>query len=218
MILLSVFLLFTGCLQAQATFQYGMMPALNFNKKINQRLKINFKTEGRQRLYQDGSSIANYELTDFSLLLARRTSLDHTLAGGYLIRFRGGARIHRFIQQWAFADNYTNLGLVHRFVFDQTFVPSEAAEFRLRYRASIELPLSGQSLNDRELYLKVNNEYLAALQGMDYDLEIRLVTALGFRITNDNKVELGLDNRFDSFLLDEGRLRSWTSISWYRSF
>jgi len=203
---------------AQTRTQYGVLPAINLNKKINTRYKLNFKLEGRQRLFQQGESAADYQLTDLALVLARRMGLDHSLAGGYLIRFREGERIHRLIQQWAFEGGFTNLGLVHRFVLDQTFAPSEAAQFRLRYRAAIQFPLSGQSLNERELYLKMSNEYLGELQAAEYDLEIRLVLALGYRITDNNKLELGLDNRYDAFLRDEGRLRAWSTLTWYRAF
>lgn len=205
-------------IQAQFRSQYGLLPAININKKVNPQYKLNFKLEGRQRLYQQGEATADYQLTDMALVLARRVGLDHNLAGGYLIRFQDGQRIHRFIQQWSFEGGFTNLGLVHRFVLDQTFTPEEATQFRLRYRAAIQLPLSGQSLNERELYLKMSNEYLGELQAAEYDLEIRLVLALGFHITDNNKIELGLDNRLDAFLQDQGRLRSWSILSWYRAF
>lgn len=216
--LFSFFLLLTNCLSAQFRTQYGVLPVLNLNKKINQDYKLNFKIEGRQQLFQEGESASEYQLTDFALVLSRRTGLDHTLAGGYLIRFRNNQRIHRLIQQWAFEGGFTNLGLVHRFVTDQTFVPNEPTQFRLRYRAAVQLPLVGQSLNERELYLKMSNEYLGELQAAEFGLEVRLVLALGYRITNNNKVEFGLDNRLDAFLNDDGRLRSWSTLSWYRAF
>lgn len=207
-----------GQLQAQLYFQYGLLPVLNLNKKIDEQYKLNFKMEGRQQVLAAGEVATEYQLTDLSLVVARRTGLDQTLAGGYLIRFREGERIHRLIQQWTFDGGLNQLDLVHRVVLDQTFSPSEKTEFRLRYRASLQFPLSGQSLNEREAYLKINNEYLGSIQGGDYDLEVRLITALGFKITNNNKVELGLDNRLDTFLAGAGRLRTWSTLSWYRAF
>lgn len=216
--LLVLFVFTVGQLRAQFRFQYGLLPVLNVNKKIDEQYKLNFKMEGRQQILAAGEVASEYQLTDMSLILARRTGLDQTMAGGYLIRFREGERIHRLIQQWVFKSSLNPFDLVHRIVSDQTFSPAEKTEFRLRYRASLQLPLSGESLNEREAYLKINNEYLGSMQGGKYDLEVRLITAMGFRITNYNKVELGLDNRLDAFLVGEGRLRSWSTLSWYRAF
>lgn len=211
-------LLMTGLLPAQTGLQFGVLPALNLNKKINPQYKLNFKLEARQVIIENGENSPNYELTDFALILARQTGLDHTLAAGYLIRFRNQQLIHRSIQQWTFPSQLANLGLVHRFVFDQTFSASEATQFRLRYRAAIQLPLNGLALNERELYLKLSNEYLSEWQAEEFDLEIRGVLSLGYRITDTNKVEMGLDNRYDAFLQGQGRLRSWTVLSWYLAF
>jgi hypothetical protein len=88
----------------------------------------------------------------------------------------------------------------HRVSSEQTFSSVERPEFRLRYRITSEIPLNGVSVDEGEFYVKINNEYLNSLQANKYDLEIRLVPLLGYDITDNFKLELGLDYRVDSFI------------------
>ncbi len=109
----------------------------------------------------------------------------------------------------------SSMRLAHRFAADQTFGGGDPTEWRLRYRLGTELPLNGQEADPKELYLKINNEYLGSWQGNDSDLEIRLVPVLGYLFTDKNKLEFGLDYRIDSFLANEARQRFWGVLAWY---
>lgn len=100
---------------------------------------------------------------------------------------------------------------------DQTFEKNENTEFRLRYRISSEIPLEGQSIDVNEFYLKINNEYLNSLQGVDYDLEVRGVVLLGYSVSALNDVEIGIDYRLDSFVSGNPRNRTWLSINFFHS-
>ena len=75
--------------------------------------------------------------------------------------------------------------------------------------------MNGKSIDPKEFYLKINNEYLNAFEDREYDLEIRFSPLLGLKLNERNKLELGLDYRLDSFLENKTRNHFWTSINWY---
>ena len=205
---------------AQSTYQFGILPAVNINKKLPSDWKINFKIESRQELKSGFFEVPskfqyNYILSDFSLLAAKKVASNKTLAIGYLTRFRNNEIIHRSIQQLIISNSYGALKLGHRFSTDQTYQNDKAIKYRLRYRLTTRLPMNGQSVDPKEFYFKVNNEYLNAWQASTYDFEIRLVPHLGYLFSNKQKLELGLDYRLDSFLNNSTRNKLWIVINFY---
>ncbi|MDP2235510.1 MAG: DUF2490 domain-containing protein [Bacteroidales bacterium] len=201
---------------AQSSSQLGFMPSLNISTKLPKDWALNFKAESRQALYQDDFKYS-YVLTDLGLTAAKRIRLNTTIAGGYLMRITNEEIKHRAIQQISFARKYENFRLSHRIAMDQTFSNLDDTEFRFRYRISTEIPLQGQSLDPKEYFLKLSNEYLNSLQGKEYDLEIRSVAFIGYAITSDSKVEIGLDYRVDSFISGNTRNRFWLGLNFYHS-
>lgn len=203
---------------SQENFQFGALPAFNLSYKINSNWRVISKVESRQQ-FKGGSSLSDsnyqYLLTDFAAIISRRSGLQNRIAAGYLIRFRNSDVIHRSIQQFTLVSNVEAFRLAHRFSSDQTFSRNSSVEFRLRYRLTTEFPLSGENVDKNEFYLKINNEYLSAIQSGDHDLEIRLIPLLGYLFTDSNKLEMGLDYRLDGFLNDEARSRYWISVNWY---
>ena len=205
---------------AQNSYQLGLLPSVNINKKLPNDWKLNVKTESRQELKSGLFNVPtsfqyDYLLTDFSFIIAKKVNINKSLAIGYLIRAKEGEIIHRIIQQFIITKSYSSLRLAHRFSSDQTLEKNERTEYRLRYRLSASIPTNGQSIDPKEFYLKINNEYLNAWQGKDYDIEIRIVPHLGYKFSDVNKVELGLDYRLNSFLNNSSRNRFWTAINWY---
>jgi len=217
-----IFLLlqFKNTVYAQSSFQLGALPSLNLNKKMKNDWSLNFKIESRL-LFQSGEINGDVDknfnnvLTDFSLIGAKKIGLNSRIAGGYMIRFKEGNLYHRFIQQYVIVQKLSGFRLAHRFLSDQTFSESEEPEFRLRYRITSELPLNGESVNPREFYLKINNEYVNSLQEKTYDLEIRLVPLLGYEITEQFKIETGVDYRINSFLTDNTRHSYWMTLNFF---
>lgn len=210
-------------LLAQSSYQAGLLPAVNLNRKLPRDWKVNLKIESRQQVQQgrfgaEASDQYDYLLTDFAMVASKKVGFGSSLAGGYLLRFRDDRRFHRSIQQLTFARAYGGLRLAHRVAADQTFAAESPTEWRLRYRVTLERALSGQAVDAGEWYLKVNHEYLHSLQDGDYDLEVRLVPLLGFEITARSKIETGLDYRVNSFINDDPSHRFWASINWYMSF
>jgi len=217
-----IFLLlqFKNTVYAQSSFQLGALPSLNLNKKMKNDWSLNFKIESRL-LFQSGEINGDVDknfnnvLTDFSLIGAKKIGLNSRIAGGYMIRFKEGNLYHRFIQQYVIVQKLSGFRLAHRFLSDQTFSESEEPEFRLRYRITSELPLNGESVNPQEFYLKINNEYINSLQEKTYDLEIRLVPLLGYEITEQFKIETGVDYRINSFLTDNTRHSYWMTLNFF---
>ncbi len=215
-----VFIQFLNSASAQSTYQFGLLPSINLNYKLENDWSLNSKIESRQLLQTgefNGSTESeyNYILTDISMITAKKVGLNSRVAGGYLIRLREEKLFHRFIQQYTVVQRITGFRLVHRFSTDQTFSKEEKPEFRLRYRIASEVALSGESVDPNEFYFKFNNEYLKSWQDADNDLEIHLVPLLGYNLVNNNKIEMGLDYRVNSFLDNNTRHSFWMNVNWF---
>ena len=197
-----------------------MLTALNFNKKLPRDWKVNVKIETRHELKSGVFGIPSstkYDLllADFAFVAARKVDINQSLAMGYLMRIKEGSLVNRLIQQWILTNKFDGYRMSHRLSADQTFENGQDTEFRFRYRISALIPTNGQSIDPGEFFLKFNNEYLNSLEGGDYDLEIRLVPHLGYKLSETNKLELGIDYRLDTFLEGQSRHRFWTAINWY---
>lgn len=207
-------------LRGQGLYQFGLLPSLNLNQKFNKGWRLNYRAESRLsgaegKFSEPLVSDARHELTDLSIIGSRKVGLNNTLAAGYLFRMEQSGITQRTIQQYTLVNSYNSFRLAQRFSADQTFSKTEAAEFRLRYRLSFDIPLNGQEVDDREFYLKINNEYLNSLQGGGYGLEIRVVPSLGFAFNDDSKIELGIDYRLSDFLKGPAESVFWLPLTWF---
>ena len=209
-------------LAGQATYRAGLIPEINLNRSLGKGWALNAKVESRPLVargpFGAGRSDFQYTLTDLALAVARKVGLSQTLTLGYLLRSTRADTRHRLFQQYSFVQNLGTIRLGHRLASDQTFVPEEATEWRFRYRLSLELPLSGQQVDPREAYFKISQEQLHNVQGRAYDLELRLVPALGYVITDRNKLETGLEYRIDDFLDGPSRSTFFWRLVWYRKW
>lgn len=205
---------------AQTQTRVGILPSINYNQKINKVWEVNFKFESRHFVFDNSTSQSNhfkytYSLSDVSALAGRKVGLNSKFVLGFLTRIEPDAVSYRTIQQYLFQTKINNFRVVHRIAADQTFSPIESPEFRLRYRLSAEIPLSGQKVDVREFYFKFNAETLNSVQGNEYDLELRAVPNIGFVINERHKIELGLDNRVVSFIDNQTRFTSWITLNWF---
>jgi hypothetical protein len=197
----------------------GFLPSINFNQKLTRAWDFAIKSESRHFFYEESTLSENfdyqYSLTDVSALVGKKVGLSSKVISGFLARSTPDGMIYRSIQQWILKSNVYRFKAAHRIAADQTFSTTELPEFRLRYRLSTQLPLSGSKLDVKEYYVKLNTEILNGLQGQFYDLEFRIIPHLGYVINERHKIELGWDNRFDSFANDQTRLTSWITFNWY---
>jgi hypothetical protein len=196
----------------------GLLPAFSYTKKHNDLWRSNFKWESRQLFYnelddQKTERSFEYVLSDFSYIISRKIGLQNTLSAGYLFRLEENRNAHRFIQQFTIVKNYERLRTAHRFVADQT-LREENWTYRGRYRITVEWPLQGHTLDNKEWYLKVNNEYLNAFSNQQYELEMRFVPLLGYVFSNNQKIEMGLDYR-QAFFSQINRKNLWLAFTYY---
>lgn len=217
-----LFLLVVNCANAQNRF--GIMPQFNGSFKVGDLLKVNSKLENRFIFYQnpanDLGGRSEYERTDIELVAAASRGYLKNFGVGYLVRRTDidGKFLHRLIQQYSLGQKIGGLQFAHRFRTDQTFEKDEEVQYRLRYRISFEKPLSGLQVDPREYYLKFNNEYLGVLQARKTNLEIRLLTAIGYNHSEDDQIELGLDYRAENIIGNSTENLLWLTIGWYHKF
>lgn len=217
---LGVLLCSTFLSLAQADYQSGLLPSLNFNKNITEVWQLNFEIESRQQLsaglFEEETAL-NYEyiLTDLTTIAARKVGANGGIGVGYLFRINGDRIIQRSLQQYTYTKRLQGIRLGHRLRIDQTFEKSQNPVFRARYRFGSEISLNGQEVDPKEWYLKVNNEYLGIFETGENDLEIRLVPVLGYVFTDANKMEVGLDYRVSNFIADVSSHRFWLALNWY---
>ena len=218
--LLFLFLITIPLVKAQSTYRLGSMPSINISRGLTDELSLNFKTESRQSFFTgtfsgESSAKIDYLLTDLALILSKKVGLNNKLAGGYLASLRKGETIHKTLQQFTIVRRYSTFRVAHRFAADQAFASDMPTEVRLRYRLTGEFPLNGEEVDPREMYLKVNNEYLNGFQDGEYNLEIRLAPLVGYVFKDRNKFEFGVDYRVSSFLDSPARNSFWISLNWY---
>lgn len=222
LILLFILILVSGTLSGQNRTRIGVMPALNYNKKLEKGWEWNAKWESRHMLYdKTAGQLAdkgyNYSLSDVSFLVGKRVGLTSKLVGGLQTRIEPDESLaYKTMQHFTFITNYDGLRLGHRLTAEQSFFDNEPNAYGFRYRVVSEIPLNGEEVDIQEFYLKIGNEYVNTFQDSDYDLEVRIVPVIGYVLPNKHKVELGFNNRFDSFVgNDSMRFTSWFVLNWY---
>ena len=218
---LGIFLLTTVICNAQSNYKFGLLPSLNIIRELPKDYKFSFELESRQALEQGDFGARNsegyeYILTDLTSILSKKISSNKSVALGYLFRIKDGKIIHRSIQHFVLSKKYSGLKLAYRLATDQTFFSDEPTQFRARFRVSSVFSLTGTTIDPKEFFLKINNEYLYAIQKEESDLEARLTPFLGYKFSERSKMELGLDYRINSFIDDSGSHRFWIALNWYR--
>lgn len=205
---------------SQSSYRIGVLPQVNLNIKLADEWRLVVRAETRQQLafgiYGEPFEF-NYatNLTDMALLISKRMAGSNSITAGYQLRVTPQKHFHRIIQQYSIINRFTSFRLGHRFAADQTFADNEPVEFRLRYRISLEKALQGQNIDPGEFYLKINQEQLFSIERDNVDLEIRLFPSAGFSINDNNKIEIGIDSRFNSFINSNLRSSYWLGIGWF---
>lgn len=181
------------------------------------------KVEARLRIWNgvSGESIIRKTellLSDYALSVSRKTGLNNSVSGGYMLRLRDGVLYHRLSQQFTLIGQLSVARLAHRFLADETFSTGKPPEFRVRYRLTGEIPLQGASLDPGEWYVKPGAELIAVLSGGEFEPEVRALPLVGYEITDNNKLEAGVDYRVSSFTGGNSRSSYWFSLNWYLRF
>lgn len=207
----------------QNSYRTGLLPTINLNQQLEQGWRINYQWQSRwimaEGLFSEPSKTRfKYSLSDFSVVGGKKIQGNKSLAVGFLLRVVGDEQRFRLLQQYTSVQKFPAFRLGHRLRTDQSWGGEDPATFRLRYRLSFDLPLNGNTTNPNEFYLKLNHEYLGALEKGKISLETRLAPMLGLLITDNNKLETGLDYRYDRVGIPKSRHSFWWAVNWYYSF
>ena len=210
--------------QAQQVFYTGFFPEAALTGSLNDQWQLTFKVESQHGSYDTRQAEGErweyfHDRTDLQGFVALKLNPFWKVSGGYQYRLEGGdgANSHRSIQQVAYVQRLLRSRLGHRLRADQTYHPTEATEFRLRYRLSVEIPLIGQSLNPGEFYLLLSDELIYSYQEGKSEVENRLVGSLGHYFSAKVKLEAGLDYRTDRYIAEGFRQRLWFKVGAYLS-
>jgi hypothetical protein len=208
---------------AQSSYNGGVQlevkPSFSFQNdwKLNSRLASRFLFfEGSDS--QSFTTLADVERVELELISTKKVSSTMSLGGGYLVRVQKGAVKHRLIQQLSLSNEYETFSLAHRFRFDETFQVDKATTYRFRYRIGFEKPLNKKGNDDNSMYFILNNEYIPSVQDGQYNLEMRLLPALGFNLNNRNSLEVGLDYRVENLFTSTNKQIYLLYCSWSPKF
>ena len=224
-LLLGVLLcLSTRTLAQQRVFYAGFFPEAAVTGSVSERWQLTFKIESQHGSYDEREAAGErweyfHDRTDLQGFVALKINPFWKVSGGYQYRLEGGGgtNSHRSIQQVAYVQRRRRVRLGHRLRTDQTYLPNEATEVRLRYRLSVELPLSGESVDPGEFYLLLSDELIGSHQSGTGEVENRLVGSLGRYFSKQAKLEGGLDYRTDRYVAEGFRQRLWFKVGAYLS-
>lgn len=220
MLLIISMVLLSQSLSAQEVYG-GLMPEFGLTLPISGKLSQTYKIENQHFLFRDGTDengyLYEYERTDLQFFLNYKFAGNWKAAIGYQLRIEEQWNTHhRTIQQIATSTRIKNFRLAHRVRLDQTMEREEPFLFRARYRAALEIPLSGTKIDPKEFYLVFSDEPIYSIDtDMNREFENRFVATIGHFFSNGNKLELSLDHRTDKFFDDGIRQRIWLKVGWF---
>jgi len=201
-------------------FQSGVLPEITMSYGLTENVKLTGKVESMSGVYNNVSPETSdwdyqYLRTDLQSFVLVKLNPFWSVAGGYQYRIGNNGHSHRTIQQLAFVQRLAAFRLGHRLRTDQTFATEEDVRFRIRYRASVELPMQGQAIDKGECYLIFSCESIYETQSNSQDLENRLAGAIGYYMNRNHKFETGIDYRMDRIIENPLRQRLWIKLAWF---
>jgi hypothetical protein len=199
---------------SQSELNFGWLPKVNLSKKFSSTIKWVNSIESREQIYNKSLQF-NHNLVDVSTIVSIKTDIYQSFNVGYILRFREGETVHRFLQHFNAVQNFDNMKLAHRIGMEQFYQENRKPQYRTRYRATIEKPLNGEKVDVNEWYLKVSNEYL--YQFNESDFEARISPYLGYQLSKKDKIEIGFDYRLGNVLESVKKNTLWFRTTWYIS-
>ncbi|MDY0780764.1 DUF2490 domain-containing protein [Tenacibaculum sp. IB213877] len=199
---------------SQSDTNFGWLPKINLSSRIASEIKWVNSIEVREVLFDEEYQFT-HNLLDVSSIVSFKTNLNQSFNIGYIVRFDKKETVHRFVQQYNFIGNINSLKLAHRLGFEQHFPSKSKSFYRARYRATLQKPLNGEKVDVKEFYVKLGNEYVYNFT--DENLEIRVSPYLGYRLSEKDKLEFGLEYRGSSLVDEFNKHRLWLRTTWYIS-
>jgi hypothetical protein len=200
-IFISIIILFCVVSARAIDPNYGFSPSFTVSYSPIENWQLTSKIEmihvsPNNRLGELTTLNNYYDEIDYQIHLVRRINPFWKISIGYQHGFvNGGLNDHQMIQQISNVYKGAGFRLGHRFRGDQMFKTNSGAEFRLRYRLSIEKPLNGQTLDAGEMYFLASNEPMIRFTSEVERLENRLYVSAGKYFSNKQKFEMGIEHR-----------------------
>jgi hypothetical protein len=190
---------------------FGFVPNIQVDGKLTNRLDYFFQTGGEIHFLErtDGQSENAAEWLTFDLAggVSFDAGPDWNLAASLVARrrspFSGAAG--KELRPWQQATHIARFGkyrLRNRLRAEQRFVQRQDGDefefdLRLRYRLSLDFPLDGERLDDREFYLNTSAEWLLTptRERAFFYHNPRGYVGLGYRFNEKNRLETGPEFR-----------------------
>ncbi|MDO5969336.1 DUF2490 domain-containing protein [Flavivirga aquimarina] len=199
MVALAIVLMLPAYVQSQES-NFGNWLIYIGNKKLNKKWNIHNEVQ-----YRNYDAIGDLE----QLLL--RTGLGYTfnegknnvlLGYGYILsenyvgdtNNKVSVNEHRIFQQFVSKQSIGNVGLSHRYRFEQRFVEDDF-KMRLRYFLAFKIPFKTKEKENSKFYLSAYNEIFLNTESSVFDRN-RSYGGLGYTLNKNIRIEAGYMNQF----------------------
>jgi hypothetical protein len=192
--------------RAQESIDVVWEPAVSYSWGPSDRWGYNAQLVGFVAL-NDREERPLLEHAEAQLAAAYRLTVQTKLGGAYLYRWDdpledGYAGEHRLMQQVGVITYLGDRRLAHRLRAEQRIRTSGYVN-RWRYRLGFEVPLQGARLDPGETYLNTSAELLVSFDRGFVGGESRAFVALGWFLSNQRKLEVGLQYRAQDLFVEE---------------
>ncbi|MDT0641218.1 DUF2490 domain-containing protein [Zunongwangia sp. F363] len=199
-----LFLIFTATtVKAQENFSVLAEPEFSLNINTPNRWSFNFQAGNRDLIYAEEENIFKVRHIELTHFTSYETGFYSKISLGIRYRFRemfdnSNVDEKRLIQQYGHSRRYNALTIAHRARLEERF--RENTTFRTRYEFSVEVPLSGLRLDQKEFFIVTDTEALWSLGKHEKpSLEQRLGVSLGNQVGKNTKISLGLQYRYNDY-------------------
>lgn len=207
--LLSMLLPFYLC--AQDELALGYLPTFQVDGNLSERLEYFFQSGSEMILQEqlDGQLQPNTNILSIDIVpgIAFDWGTNWNMAAAFLARrrnpFSGSAGFE--LRPWQQVTHISRVGKYrfrNRFRAEQRFVQREKGDdfrldHRLRYRFSVDFPLRGERLDDKEFYLNTSLEWLLTVtrEQLVFYGNKRATVNFGYQFNKKNRLETGLELR-----------------------
>lgn len=216
--LLFPFLLVSGLAFAQDDLSVFAEPEFSLNIESDSRWSYNFGIGNRDLILQDNHRQFNVQHLELSHFTSYEVGFYSKLSLGIRYRFRemfDDSREDevRITQQYGRSRKYNRVKVAHRVRFEERF--REHTSFRSRYEFSVEFPLSGDRIDQKEFFMVTDTEALWSIGNEQKpSFEHRFGVSIGNEIFKNTKADFGLEYRLDDYTNDTaGEIFLTTGIS-----
>ncbi|MCP9199539.1 DUF2490 domain-containing protein [Gramella sp. GC03-9] len=190
--------------QAQSqNFSSFLEPDVSLNLDRPNRWSFNFGIANRNLIHSEGETLFDARFLELSHFTSYEVGFYGKLSLGVRYRFNelledNSADEIRLTEQYSRSRKYNALKVAQRFRFEQRF--RATTSYRTRYQFTLELPLSGERLDQNEFFLVGNTEALLSF-GSDRKpgLEQRIGLSLGRELAKGTKLDMGTEYRLANY-------------------